>query len=154
MPAGSPGSLPGARVLLRPGLGHHDFESQTARISPPAATTLGVPTTGAIPVMTVWMSSAVTPLSAAAPALVTQEPGGASTAIGAAMSANVSRTGVRRSWSPLGCCGTRLSAQVGYPNSTALLPAGGYPPGWGELHILDDKRLMASGKHVGKLLRG
>jgi hypothetical protein len=39
------------------------------RILPPAATTLGVPTTGATPIMTAWMSSAVTPLSAAAPAL-------------------------------------------------------------------------------------
>jgi hypothetical protein len=39
------------------------------RILPPATTTLGVPTTGATPIMTAWMSSAVIPLSAAAPAL-------------------------------------------------------------------------------------
>jgi hypothetical protein len=92
MPAGSPDSLPGARVLLRPGLGRHDFESQTAGILPPAATTLGVPTTGVIPIMTAWMPSAVTPLSAAAPALVRQEPGGASTAIGAAIRRASART--------------------------------------------------------------
>ena len=39
------------------------------RMLPPAETTRGVPTTWAILMMTAWMSSGVTPLSAAAPAL-------------------------------------------------------------------------------------
>ncbi len=39
------------------------------RIFPPAETTRAVPTTGATAIMTAWMSSAMTPLSAAAPAL-------------------------------------------------------------------------------------
>ncbi len=39
------------------------------KMLPADATTLAVPTTGAIPIMIAWMSSPVMPLSAAAPAL-------------------------------------------------------------------------------------
>jgi hypothetical protein len=85
MPAGSPGTLPGARVLLRPGLGHHDFENQSREDIATRRDDPGRATTGAIPIMTARMSSAVIPLSAAAPALARQEAGGASTAIGAAI---------------------------------------------------------------------
>jgi hypothetical protein len=92
MPAGSPGSLPGARVLLRPGLGHHDFENQSREDIAARRDDPGRANHRAIPIMTAWISSAVTPLSAAAPALVRQEPGGASTAIGAAIRRASART--------------------------------------------------------------
>ena len=62
---------------------------------PADATTLAVPTTGAIPIMIAWTSSPVMPLSAAAPALAMYEAGGASTAIRAAILASISSRGGR-----------------------------------------------------------
>jgi hypothetical protein len=75
-----------------PGLGHHDFESQSREDIAARRDDPGRANHRAIPIMTAWMSSAVTPLSAAAPALVRQEPGGASTAIGAAIRRASART--------------------------------------------------------------
>jgi hypothetical protein len=175
MPAGSPGSLPGARVLLRPGLGHHDSENQSRediaarRDDPGRANYRGNPDHDCLDAIggdpAVGGGTGVG--RAGAGWCVHRDRGGDPASINshgrreqrsrdlAVMSANVSRTGVRRSWSPLGCCGTRLSAQVGYPNSTALLPAGGHPPGGVSFTPWMTSALsMASGKHVGKLLRG
>ena len=61
--------LPGVAVVGQFGVGHSDREAQGPQDLPPAETTRAVPTTGATPIITPWMPSAVTPLSAAASAL-------------------------------------------------------------------------------------
>src|ERR1019366_3276935 len=80
----SSGISESATVIARP---------RARRILPPAETTLAVPTTGATAIMTACRSSAVIPLSAAAPALAREGAGGAATAIRAAILTSSSSRG-------------------------------------------------------------